>query len=187
MGMFNKFERYKYTLDGIITNVTNIGMSILIDTVRNVDNRFAFQKYVMSENEIPESISEKMYGDAKYYWTILVVNDIINPFHDLPLDSETLIDYIKDKYVDIYEIHHYINMSDNSLVDDYNTDIIRNSNDPIPDTIRAITNYEYEYELNESKRNIKIVNPVFIKDFTYSYMKALDTKIESTIQEEDIL
>ena len=184
MGLFNGYESYQYKLDGISAKVTNIGISLVIDKVRNVDRRFAFQKYLILENEIPESVSEKKYGDAKYYWTILLVNNIINPFEEWPLSSDELIEYIKYKYSDgMNGIHHYINISDNSIVYDFNTYKCR-TGIPIPVDVRPVTNFEYEYELNEDKRHIKIVNPVFIKEFIYAYDKALNVKIASTVPEE---
>ena len=186
MGLFEGFEYYKYSLDGITTNVTNIGISLVVDKVRNVDNRFAFQNYMILENEIPESVSEKKYGDVKYYWTILLINNIINPFDEWPMSSDDLIEYIKYKYSSLgglYGTHHYVNIADNSLVDDYNTNKY-NLGEIVPDTVKIITNFEHEYTLNESKRHIKIINPVFIKEFTYSYDKALNSKMSSTLPEE---
>ena len=63
--------------------------------------------YDISGEETPESVSEQFYGDQKYYWIILLFNNVKDRFYDQPLSSEQFETYINDKYADVNAVHHY--------------------------------------------------------------------------------
>ena len=41
--------------------------------------------YYVKDGETPESISYDFYDTVEFYWTILLVNEIIDPYHDWAL------------------------------------------------------------------------------------------------------
>lgn len=49
-----------------------------------------FMDYVISGNPNLDSLSYTIYGDASYYWVIILVNNIQDTFFDMPLSSEEL-------------------------------------------------------------------------------------------------
>lgn len=49
-----------------------------------------FQPYFIQNGERVERIAEKVYGDASLYWLILVYNNIVDPYNELPMDNEEL-------------------------------------------------------------------------------------------------
>ena len=46
-----------------------------------------FEKYTIQNNERPEQIADKVYGNVNYDWVVLLVNNIINIFFHLMLSS----------------------------------------------------------------------------------------------------
>jgi hypothetical protein len=80
-----------------------------VDTVTNVLTRFAFEQqlkdnstafypYQIQDSDTPEIVAHKFYGDSEKHWIVLLFNDIIDPQFDWPLKSETLIQFVNDKY-----------------------------------------------------------------------------------------
>ena len=47
-----------------------------------------FDLYEVSGEETPESVSEQYYGDQKYYWIILLFNNVKDRFYDWPLTQD---------------------------------------------------------------------------------------------------
>jgi hypothetical protein len=95
-----------------------------------------------------EDMAQNYYGDPSLYWVIMVMNGIVDPFYDLPLRIDELQDYIKSVHLDPYGAHHYtwggINVSS-----DY-------------PNAKMVSNEDYEIALNESKRPLKILDPIYI-------------------------
>ena len=52
----------------------------------------------MREGETPESIADKLYDDPKLHWIIMIVNDISDRYHGLPMTTPQFLDYINEKY-----------------------------------------------------------------------------------------
>lgn len=109
--------------------------------------------YSVRDGETPEMIADRFYDDAELHWLILQMNNIVNPFIDWPMSQNALESYIMEKYENPNGIHHYISISSGSIVDP-------NLN-PTYDTL-PITNYEYETQENDSKRNIKLLLPEYV-------------------------
>lgn len=80
-----------------------------VDSVTNIITRFkfedslkqnstAFYPYQIQEGDTPEIIAHKYYDDPERHWIVLLFNDIIDPQFEWPLNSQTLIEYINEKY-----------------------------------------------------------------------------------------
>jgi hypothetical protein len=137
--------------------------AIVSDITRNVRVRkeilssvTIYDEYDIEDGETPELIAEKIYGDAKYHWIVMLANDTADYLTDFPLEEHKLVKVIQDKYTNINAIHHYEN-SDGFVV---------NSDDP---DAYPVSNNEYERRLNETKRRIKLVSPkllnIILKNF----------------------
>ena len=50
-----------------------------------------FDLYDITGEETPESVAEQFYGNQKYYWVILLFNNIKDRFYDWPLSQEQSI------------------------------------------------------------------------------------------------
>ena len=127
--------------------------SIVTDITRNVRvrkeilaNVTLYDEYDIEDGETPELIAEKIYGDAKYHWVVMLANDRIDYLSDFPLEEYRLAKAIQDKYTNINGIHHYEN-ADGFVVNSTEVDAY------------PVSNNEYERRLNEAKRKIKIISP----------------------------
>lgn len=50
----------------------------------------AFQEVIVRNGERPERLSQRLYGDDRLWWLILIYNNIVNPFEDWPADVEEI-------------------------------------------------------------------------------------------------
>lgn len=156
---FSYFPTLLYTLDNGVTG------QVVTDILRRVDltketkeSSSAFYRYDIKEGESPEILAHKIYGDTNLHWIILHTNEIIDPASEWPKDNQQFLDYLKDKYGEgnIYAEHHKQVVIDGEVII---------TDDPILDFVpQVVTNYDYEYEINEEKRQIKILKPRYAAD-----------------------
>ena len=62
------------------------------------DNSNAFYEYEIQESDTPEIIAYKYYGSSEFHWVVLMFNDIIDPQFDWPLQYNTFIKFVDEKY-----------------------------------------------------------------------------------------
>lgn len=60
------------------------------------DNVSNFHEHILEHGDTPESVSMDLYGTDKYWYLILVVNDIYDPFYEWILSDEELMNYAKE-------------------------------------------------------------------------------------------
>lgn len=77
-----------------------------------LENTALFYEYDIRDGETPEMIADKLYGDTRRFWIVLLFNKLNNPYYEFPLVQEQLDDYIQSKYGTTLEvaqttIHHY--------------------------------------------------------------------------------
>ncbi len=73
--------------------------------------------------------------------------------------------YISDKYDNPNAVHHY-KISQSSW--DTNTKItVELADEP---TAYGVSNYEYEVELNDARKEIRILEPVYFSQFANEYL-----------------
>ena len=155
----------------------------------NILNRFKIQEiikkkqavyynYVVKDSDLPYSVADKFYGDPTLDWIIFLTNDIVDPLYDWPLNQNKLENLIKSKYGSISEaqknVHHYeqILSQQKEIVDSNNKKrIIKERtivvdlttyNSLTPTSRRLVTNYQNEINLNEAKREIKLLDSNFV-------------------------
>lgn len=158
---FNNFSKifYDFEING------KKELLIVSDIVKNVRfrkevlaNITTYDEYDIRDGETPEIIAEKIYGNANYHWIIMLANERYNYVEDFPLSSFELENHIKQKYGagNAYDTHHYVNQ-DGYIVDASQPGAL------------SVSNYQYEDDLNESKRRIKIISKdlitVILKNF----------------------
>ena len=72
-----------------------------------LSNATYFEMYTVKEGETPEMIAHKLYGDPELHWIVLMSNDIVNRFHDWPMNTNQFLAYVRDKYDNPDAVHHY--------------------------------------------------------------------------------
>jgi hypothetical protein len=160
-------------------------------------NPMLYYKYDIQEGDTPEIIAHKYYGDTYRYWIVLYANQLLDAQWDWPMSSGVFNKYITEKYPAINPyttLHHYEKVitttdSNSSLTtvetvvideDTYNMLIESNETYSLPEstvsvaTTKKIVNlYDYELNLNESKRNINILNSSYVEQFETEFKKLM--------------
>jgi hypothetical protein len=178
MAFFKYFPRIDYSLDGQNSRVVNISTAFMLKRTK-IDDSFVFQKYTVQDGELPESVSENIYKTPKYYWTILLVNNIVDPMTEWLMDSTTLENFVEAKYADgLTGIHHFYDTANNRICDDVDDKNLRLlvGTSSFPSEIMPVTNYQYEIDMNEQRRQITVITPKAISRFADDYQRMLESK-----------
>ena len=144
-----------------------------------------YYPYIVKDGERPDIISYVQYDTVAFAYLILLINDIQDPIFDWPLSTQQFEQFILNKYGSLdsamitTKYYYQIVRAEVSrtgiaeripevkfIVDEttYNT------LEPAARTTQ--TQYEWEDELNDNKRNIKLINPSFIKDIDYEVKRS---------------
>ena len=137
-------------------------------------NTLLYDTYDVKEGETPEILADKLYGDAELHWVILFVNNVIDVYHQWPQNQNQFLAYINNKYSDVDATHHYeISQvsGDTTIKIDIGTD---NTDYP---TASIVTNYEYEEDLQDKKRQVKLLDPAYIEAFVGEYKTLMKASI----------
>ena len=121
-----------------------------------------YDEYDIVDGETPEIISEKFYGSPEYHWVIMLANERYDYITDFPLSTHSLEEHITNKYGsgNEYDTHHYV---------DFAGYIVSSDNAQAT----SVSNYQYEDELNESKRRIKIISSDLLNTILTNYKDLL--------------
>lgn len=195
--------KYFNTLPKIVTTDYNNNTIVLTNLLARaslvnnyLDNPLMFYTYDIQEGDTPEIIAHKYYDDSYRYWIVLVSNQVLDPQWNWPLNSGDFNKYIVDKYtINPYStVHHYekvITQFDvetktttenivvvdqqtyNLVVEDTQTVSLPTGNVVITTTKRGVSVYDYEHDLNESKRNIKLLNKNYMNNFESQFFKLM--------------
>jgi len=134
-----------------------------------------FNKYIILENSRPDTIAEELYGQSDLDWIILTVAEITNVRDQWPLNSKDLYRFCDSKYGNnINDIRFYetteVRDSKNRLIlpAEKVVDASFTITNPFFPTqnlnpVVGITNYEHETRLNEQKRKINVLKPIYLQ------------------------
>ena len=178
---FANYPRIAYDISGNNSTVPDFTVAVNL-MIRNklkdaaVDDVTVFYPYVVPEGMRPDVLAYQYYGDTIYTWTIYLVNNIVDPYYEWPLSYKDLRAYIIQKYGSIEiaqsQIHHYEYIAraraEQTKLDDavpeYTLEIDYQTYTGTEDDERKIVYaYGYEQDLNESKREIQLIDANFIK------------------------
>lgn len=165
--MLDFIPKTDYVIDKKTYNLTNICISVLLKRL-NIDKTYLYQDVLIEVNDTPETISERIYKTPKYWWVILVVNSIVDPYAGLVLDSDVLVKFARKKYGNENKIHHFFNSETNKICDDLFSLKLQQDYDngiDLPSYIMPISNLIFEQEHNLEKMKIKAINPQFVASF----------------------
>lgn len=140
-------------------------------------NLLLFYTHNVKEGQRPEEVATEIYGNVKYTWLVILLNQVVDPWFDWPLSISELHDYCESKYEDKNDIHHFIDLTIDEEVDDYDHQYFMNLYPNLPQNISPITNYQYEFEENLKRKEIKIINEEYLPMIVDQLDKALTGKI----------
>jgi hypothetical protein len=160
-------------------------------------NPMVYYQYTIQEGDTPEIIANKYYGDSYRYWLVLFANELLDPQWDWPMTGKVFDDYINTKYPDIQptvDVHHhekiltqYDSGTDTQTInrvtiseEEYNLLVETTYNKTLPTGIvsvdinkRAVTYYDYESELNDSKKIINLLNNSYVNQVELEFSELM--------------
>jgi hypothetical protein len=105
---FLEEETEEYTGEAIIRNFQTIEDAspvVMSDILFRIKvNRDAIRKssflmpYTITENETPEMVSYNFYGTPLYHWVILLINEIVDPREEWPINERQMLKKIALQY-----------------------------------------------------------------------------------------
>lgn len=126
----------------------------------------SYYEYIWGDNDRPDIVASKYYGDANYAWVVMLSSYRFDFFYDFPMPSTQFNDYIVSKYGSFSSaastVHHYEDGS--GYVIDLET--YTGLSDPEK---KAISVFEYEDQINESKRKVKLISRKFLPQIVKEY------------------
>ena len=210
---FNYFPKTVYSTANNLTQT---------DIVTNITSRFGFEqslrentsayyKYSIQDGDTPEIIASKFYGDPEKHWMVLAYNNIIDPQWDWPMEYNTLIKFIDNKYSangsanattqsglawamsdnNVQSYYKVVTKSSSVGVDfvekiqldatSYNDlqpseNIYNLTNGQVRETItkEKKTYFDYEMELNETKREINLLKKEFVSGADIEFRRVIN-------------
>ena len=169
-----------------------------------------FEKYSIEGDDRPDNVAYKVYDDSNLDWVILICNNILNIQNEWPMTQQVFDEYLLNKYKDyntLYNgVHHYETTEvKNSLgvvilpaglqVDEDYTltyfDSENERNDILSDIVVPVTNYEYEENIQNEKRNIYILKSRYLNvvkddlEEIMTYEKGSTQYVSETLKKAD--
>ena len=158
-------------------------ISVRIDILENIKtDPYAFLPYTVKNGERAEEVAYLYYGNPKYVWIVYLSNNIIDPYFEWPLDNYEFEQTLAKTYAAQALAASPSNVGWQAVVNWANStsttsNIVyyRRISDP---TVRmnkdglafvsdaadwqAVRVYDDEFEKNESRRNIQLLNKEYV-------------------------
>tara|TARA_R110000782_G_scaffold54187_1_gene114706 strand:+ start:490 stop:1017 length:528 start_codon:yes stop_codon:yes gene_type:complete len=153
--------------------VTNLLKRVAVRSKVKINASY-YDTYDVREGETPEMIADKLYDDPELHWVILLLNDITDRYHQWPKNQNQFLAYVNDKYSNVDSTHHYeISQvsGDTTIKIDIGTD---NTDYP---AASIVTNFEYEEDLQDKKRKIRLLDPSYVEDFVAEFEKLMGESV----------
>ena len=180
---FRNIPKVRYDINGAepnkYLNVTNI-MKRISFKPSVIEDISEYYPYRVKDGERPDILSFEKYGTVAYAYLIMLVNDIYDPLFDWPLSSQQFEKYLTNKYgsvsSEIATVKYYYQI--------IRAEVARTgTSERIPavkfivdqtaynalseDNRTTISEYDWEFELNDEKTEIQMINSGLIQDVDY--------------------
>lgn len=184
MRYFQQLPKIQYT-DFKGSNLTFTNLLVRVNLIPALlKNPLLFYQYDIQESDTPEILADKYYGTVDDFWIVMLSNQLLDPQWDWPLSYANFQLYIADKYgsaanamsntyqytmttTTTDQLYGSINSITTVIDANYYASIIPSSySSTLPSgdvvtvstTKQAVSAYDYEMQLNESKRSIRLIN-----------------------------
>ena len=188
---FRSIPNIDYDINGTAPNSFQRATNIMLRPkfkLAVIDEITQYYPYHIKDGERPDIVSFNTYGSVAYSYLILLFNDIYDPVFDWPLGSRQFESYITNKYGGV----------DTALITTkYYYQIIRpevartGTSERIPEVKyiidattyasldtsvkTTISAYDWEFDLNDEKAQIKLIDSSLIQDVDYKVKHLFST------------
>lgn len=158
MNYFQYQNRIDYTFDTTTVVLTDITERAKI-AERLAQYTTAMYDYIIQDEQRPDTVAELVYGDVRYTWIVLLVNNIIS-LYDWPLTTKEFGEYLIQKYGSLAaarsgpRVYYTVN---GDRVDATTYSLLS-----VSKRGETLTPYEQEERDNEAKRRIRIIPTRFL-------------------------
>jgi len=138
-----------------------------------------FTKYQINNADRPDNVAFDFYGDSSLDWLVLASNNIVNIKTEWPMQQLEYDKYLLDKYgsyENINAVHHYETTEQRNtknvivvkaglkVASDYSITYFDDRDGGLTTKypVKTVTNYDYEEELQEQRRNIFLLKPRYV-------------------------
>lgn len=132
--------------------------------------------YSILDGDTPQSLAKTLYGAATFHWIILLSNEIHDPYFEWPISSLDLENLCINKYGS-----EVMNMTRHHERDGLVVGEIKVFLKGIPwvppvsaGESFAVSFYDYEERINDSKREIGLLRPELLTEFTKQFKDSLN-------------
>lgn len=180
--LFEEFPKVEYDIkkNGKLEVVTNLLVRFKISQAIQA-RRVVYYDYTVQEGERPDMIAFKYYEDATLDWVVLMANNIIDPIYDWPMTVHTFEKYLVSKYGSLATAHSTVHeyrkiineqsiLFDGTVVPKRTLVIDETTYNSLGSTVRESTSkYQYEDDLNDNRRRIKLIDSDFVSNIINQY------------------
>ena len=188
---FRNIPKVKYDIFGAepnrYRNVTNIMKRISFKPAV-IEDISDYYVYRVKDGERPDIISYQKYGTVAYAYLIMLINDINDPLFDWPLDDQQYERYLTNKYGSVSaamgETKYYYQIiraevartGTSERVPEVKFIVDETTYDTLDAGDRTTqTAYEWEDELNDEKRDIKLIQASLFKYIYYALKRTFSS------------
>ena len=139
-----------------------------------------YYPYIVNDGERPDIISFNQYETVAFAYLITLINDVQDPIFDWPLSTQQFEQFIANKYGSLdsamtttknyYQIvrAEVPRTETSERVPEVKFIVDETTYNSLDQTLRTSqTNYDWEDELNNDKKEIRLISPDFIHDIDY--------------------
>jgi len=133
-------------------------------------SRFVFDKYNVKDNENPEDVAFKYYGDAEYHWVVLMVNNITDRYYQWPMTQPDFEEFLADKYGAGNEDathHHELAQTSGKTTSSDDSHMLEVNSDT--DGATTITNRQFEERVQNDIRQIRLLDNKYLDAFVEEF------------------
>ena len=170
--LFNKvpYTNYDIFLNNKNRVVKNIFKVAQVVEKYQVEPSSSYE-YIVKDGDTPEIISQLYYGSPLYHWTILVFNNVISFYDEWPLNSSAFSTMLSEKYGDVLTAettpHCYVHKTNSTKISPETYNFF--TKDFERAQYELYSKFEYENELNEKNRIIRVIRDDVVDDFVKEY------------------
>ena len=160
-------------------SVTNIMKRVKFKS-ETIEDISEYYPYIVKDGERPDIISYVQYDTVAFAYLIILINDVQDPIFDWPLSTQQFEQFIANKYGSLdsamtttknyYQIvrAEVLRTGIAERIPEVKFIVDETTYNALDQTLRTTqTEYDWEDELNNDKKEIRLISPDFIHDIDY--------------------